>query len=131
MSMQDFDSSHSILQKIEHKRISYQDLQIETNGLAEANMLGVGNFGLVYKGILRYDTLVAVKVFHLQKDMVENGFEKVCGVLQKVRHQILRRIITLCSNPDFKALVFEFMSNGSLEEHLYPNKDDKNGEYVC
>lgn len=76
MSMQDFDSSNSILQNLEHKRISYQGLQIETNGFFEASLLGVGNFGSVYKGILRDGTLVALKVFHLKKYMVENYFTK-------------------------------------------------------
>jgi len=41
------------------------------------------------------------------------------------------RIITSCSNLHFKGLVFEFMSNSSLEKHLYPNRDDTNGEDVC
>jgi LRR receptor-like serine/threonine-protein kinase FLS2 len=38
------------------------------------------------------------------------------------------RVITSCSNLHFKGLVFEFMCNGSLEKHLYPNRDDNN---VC
>ena len=41
------------------------------------------------------------------------------------------KIITSCSNLYFKGLVFEFMSNGSLEKNLYPDRDDDNGEYVC
>ena len=41
------------------------------------------------------------------------------------------KIITSCSNLYFKGLVFEFMSNGSLEKHLYPDRDDDNGEDVC
>ena len=76
-------------------------------------------------------TLVAVKFFQLQKDKVEKSFRVECIVLQKVRHRNLVRIITSCSNLHFKGLVFEFMSNGSLEKHLYPNRDDNNGEDVC
>ena len=51
-------------------------------------------------------------------------------VLQKVQHQNLVRIITSCSNLHFKGLVFNFMSNGSLEKHLYPDTIHNNGEHV-
>ena len=76
-------------------------------------------------------TLVAVKVFQVQKDKVEKSFREECIFLKKVRHQNLVRIITSCSNLHFKGLVFEFMSNGSLEKHLYPNRDRKYGEDIC
>eukprot|EP00253_Pinus_taeda_P012879 PITA_12879 len=131
MLVQNFDSSQAILQRLEHKRISYQELHIATNGFAEANLLGTGNFGSVYKGILIDGTLVAVKVFHLLKDKAEKSFKAECSVLQKVRHRNLVKIITSCCNIDFKGLVFKFMSNGSLEKHLYPNTNDNNGEDAC
>eukprot|EP00253_Pinus_taeda_P015661 PITA_15661 len=131
MLVQNFDSSQAILQRLEHKRISYQELHIATNGFAEANLLGTGNFGSVYRGILIDGTLVAVKVFHLLKDKAEKSFKAECSVLQKVRHRNLVKIITSCCNIDFKGLVFKFMSNGSLEKHLYPNTNDNNGEDAC
>eukprot|EP00253_Pinus_taeda_P010753 PITA_10753 len=126
-----FDSSQAILQRLEHKRISYQELHMATNGFVEANLLGTGNFGSVYKGILIDGTLVAVKVFHLLKDKAEKSFKAECSALQKVRHRNLVKIITSCCNIDFKGLVFKFMSNGSLEKHLYPNTNDNSGEDAC
>eukprot|EP00253_Pinus_taeda_P029017 PITA_29017 len=131
MPMQNFDSSQAILQRLEHKRISYQELHIATNGFAETNLLGTGNFGSVYKGILSDGTLVAVKVFQLLKDKAEKSFKAECSILQKVRHRNLVKVITSSCNIDFKALVFKFMSNGSLEKHLYPSTNDNNGEDAC
>jgi len=60
-------SSQAILQKLKHQNISYQELHIETNGFFETKLLGTRNFGLVYKGILNDGTLVAMKVFQIQK----------------------------------------------------------------
>eukprot|EP00253_Pinus_taeda_P017544 PITA_17544 len=124
--MQNMDLSRALIQ-----RISYQELHISTNGFSEANLIGAGSFGSVYKGILSDGTLVAVKVLDLQNDQVEKSFKAECSVLQKVRHRNLVRIITSCSNLHFKGLVFQFMSNGSLEKHLYPNRSDNNNEDVC
>eukprot|EP00253_Pinus_taeda_P018223 PITA_18223 len=120
-----------ISHKSEHESISYQELYRATNGFIEANLLGKGNFGSVYKGILSDGTLAAVKIFHLQNDQVVKSFEAECDALQKVRHRNLVGIIASCSNLHFKALVFKFMCNGSLEKHLYPNKDDNNDEDIC
>jgi LRR receptor-like serine/threonine-protein kinase FLS2 len=129
--IQNFDSSQAIFQKLEHKRISFQELHIATNGFTETNLLGSSSTGSVYKGILSDGTLVAVKVFQLQNDQGEKSFKAECSVLQKVRHRNLVRIITSCSNLHFKGLVFQFMPNGSLEKHLYPDRDENNGEDVC
>eukprot|EP00253_Pinus_taeda_P013651 PITA_13651 len=123
--------SRSIFQKLEHPRISYQELHIATNGFDKANLLGTGSFGSVYKGILNDGTPVAVKVFQLQNDQSEKSFKAECSVFQKVQHRNLAKIITSCSNLHFRALVFKLVSNGSLEKHLYPKRDDNNGEDVC
>jgi len=61
--MQNFGFSQVIFQKLEHQRISYEELHMETNVFIESNLLRTRNFGLVYKGILRDGTLVVVKVF--------------------------------------------------------------------
>jgi LRR receptor-like serine/threonine-protein kinase FLS2 len=131
MHIQKIDVSRAIFQKLEHRRISYQELQIATNGFVETNLLGTSSFGSVYKGILSDGALVVVKVLQLKNDQREKNFKEECNVLQKVRHRNIVRIITSCSNLHFKGLVFEFMANKILEKHLYPNRDGKNGEDVC
>eukprot|EP01018_Ginkgo_biloba_P002947 Gb_32031 [translate_table: standard] len=104
----------------EHPKISYKELVSATGGFNEANFIGAGSFGSVHKGVLSDGTIIAVKVFNLQNEEVRKSFSTECKVLGRVQHRNLVRIITACSNSEFKALVFEFMSNGSLENHLYP-----------
>ncbi|GLJ20923.1 hypothetical protein SUGI_0381930 [Cryptomeria japonica] len=102
------------------KRISYEELEAATNGFSQTNLLGVGNFGSIYRGILNNGMNIAVKVLNLQDENALQNFSRECNVLKRVRHRNVIKIISACSNLDFKALVLPFMSNGNLERWLYP-----------
>ncbi|KAF3947305.1 hypothetical protein CMV_026542 [Castanea mollissima] len=112
--------------------ISYKMLHQATNGFSLNNLIGSGSFGVVYKGVLEQDErLVAVKVLNLQNKDASKSFMAECNVLRNVRHRNLIKILTCCSSinyngDDFKALVFEFMTNGSLEMWLHPMTDSNN-----
>ncbi|XP_059462698.1 LRR receptor-like serine/threonine-protein kinase EFR [Corylus avellana] len=110
-----FDTLHPL----EHKMISYQELCQGTNNFCESNLLGAGGFGFVYKGMLFDGTIVAVKVLNLQLSGAFKSFDVECKVLQAIRHRNLVKVISTCSNLEFKALVLQYMSNGSLERWLY------------
>ncbi|KAL3500672.1 hypothetical protein ACH5RR_039765 [Cinchona calisaya] len=102
--------------------LSYYELLQATNGYSESNLLGSGSFGSVYKAILSDGSFVAVKVFNLQLEGGHKSFDVECEVLCNLRHRNLVKVISSCSNHDFKALVLEYVSNGSLDKWLYsPN----------
>ncbi|CAN1187422.1 Probable LRR receptor-like serine/threonine-protein kinase At3g47570 [Linum perenne] len=110
-------------------QLSYQRLFEATNGFSSANLIGVGNFGSVYKGVLGdhidgISTNIAVKVFNLQRHGASKSFMAECEALKNIRHKNLVRIVTVCSSVDhegndFKALIYEFMINGNLEDWLH------------
>ncbi|KAL5748063.1 hypothetical protein ACOSP7_025099 [Xanthoceras sorbifolium] len=111
--------------------ISYAQLSKATNEFSSSNMIGEGSYGLVYKGLLAENgLLVAVKVINLQRKGASKSFIAECEALRNVRHRNLIKIMTICSSidfkgNDFKALVYEYMQHGSLEEWLHRNKDQQ------
>jgi serine/threonine protein kinase len=107
--------------------LSYQSLLKATNEFSSANLLGAGSFGSVYKAIIDEGrTKIAVKVLNLLRHGASKSFLAECEASRNIRHQNLVKILTICSGVDyhgndFKALVYEFMVNGSLEDWLHPS----------
>ncbi|MBA0601311.1 putative leucine-rich repeat receptor-like serine/threonine-protein kinase At2g24130 [Gossypium raimondii] len=111
-----------------YPRISYEQLIEATGGFSASSLIGSGRFGHVYKGILGDNTRIAVKVLDTRTaGDISESFRRECEVLKRTRHRNLIRIITICSKPDFKALVLPLMPNGSLERHLYPSHGISHG----
>ncbi|XP_057508214.1 putative receptor-like protein kinase At3g47110 isoform X2 [Actinidia eriantha] len=109
-------------------RVTYQSLLQATNGFSSSNLIGAGSFGSVYKGVLD-GRIVAVKVLNLLRQGASKSFISECEALRNIRHRNLVKVLTACSSVDyqgndFKALVYEFMVNGSLEEWLHPNPNE-------
>ncbi|CAL5341408.1 unnamed protein product [Camellia sinensis] len=106
-------------------RVSYAELLKATNGFSEANLIGVGSYASVYKGILdNVQMVVAVKVLNLHTRGGSKSFMSECKALRAIRHRNLMKILSVCSSVDFhgnefKALVYEFMANGNLGNWLH------------
>jgi LRR receptor-like serine/threonine-protein kinase FLS2 len=101
------------------RRISQQELLQATEGFSVSNLVGRGSFGSVYQGTLSDGLIVAIKVFNLVVEGAFKSFDTECAVLRNIRHRNLLKIISSCSNMDFKAFVLEYMPNGNLEKWLY------------
>ncbi|KAK4422145.1 putative receptor-like protein kinase [Sesamum alatum] len=108
--------------------ISFQSLYNATDGFSEASLIGSGKFSSVYRGILdQSESVVAVKVLKLQIKGADRSFLAECEALRSIRHRNLVKILTSCSSLDFqgnefKALVYAYMANGSLEDWLHQDK---------
>ncbi|XP_048554388.1 probable LRR receptor-like serine/threonine-protein kinase At3g47570 [Triticum urartu] len=108
------------------KRVSYSDILKATNWFSLVNRISLSHTASVYIGRFEFDTdLVAIKVFHLSEQGSRNSFFTECEVLKHTRHRNLVQAVTLCSTVDFegnefKAIVYEFMANGSLDMWIHP-----------
>ncbi|CAL5414380.1 unnamed protein product [Camellia sinensis] len=99
-------------------RVSYAELLKATNGFSEANLIGVGSYASVYKGILdKVQMVVAVKVLNLQTTGASKSFMLECKALRAMS-KVLNRAVDF-NGDEFKAFVYEFMANGNLDKWLH------------
>nr|XP_020175019.1 probable LRR receptor-like serine/threonine-protein kinase At3g47570 [Aegilops tauschii subsp. strangulata] len=126
------------------KRVSYEDILKATNWFSLVHTISSTCTGSVYVCRFKSDkSLVAIKVFNLNEPGGYNSYLIECEVLRSTRHRNIMRPVTLCStldsqNHEFKALIFEFMVNGSLERWLHseqhngiPDKVLSFGQRIC
>ncbi|KAJ0966667.1 hypothetical protein J5N97_023584 [Dioscorea zingiberensis] len=107
--------SGSIQQSRNFIEFSYIELQQATQNFDESLKIGEGGYGSVYKGFLRHTT-VAIKKLNSQSRQGEAEFQQELDVLSKVRHPNLVILIGACVEE--RALVYEFLPNGCLEDRL-------------
>ncbi|VFQ84125.1 unnamed protein product [Cuscuta campestris] len=96
-----------------------KQLQSATGGFCRANVIGYGAFGTVFKGVLQDGKRVAVKMMDESGKQGEEEFEVEVDLLSRLRSPYLLSLIGYCSEGNHKVLVYEFMVNGGLHEHLY------------
>lgn len=105
--------------------ISIQVLRQVTNNFSEDNVLGRGGFGIVYKGELHDGTKIAVKRMD-SGAMGTKGlreFQAEIAVLTKVRHRHLVALLGYCINDNERLLVYEYMPQGTLGQHLFEREE--------
>ncbi|XP_073148710.1 uncharacterized protein [Henckelia pumila] len=101
------------------ERISYHEIVRATNNFDQGNLIGSGSYGLVYKGVFSDEKTYAVKVFNSDMQRALQSFDTECLIMRSIRHRNLVKVITSCSNLDFKALVMAYIPNGDLDKWLY------------
>ncbi|KAF3439608.1 hypothetical protein FNV43_RR17886 [Rhamnella rubrinervis] len=101
------------------KTFSTNDIERATNHFDASRILGEGGFGCVYSGVLEDGTRVAVKV--LKRDDQQGGREFLAEVemLSRLHHRNLVKLIGICTEERARCLVYELMTNGSVESHLH------------
>ncbi|OQU76295.1 hypothetical protein SORBI_3010G126800 [Sorghum bicolor] len=105
-------------------RFPYKDLFHATDGFKNKNLLGLGGFGKVYKGVLPTSKLeVAVKrVSHESKQGMKEFIAEIVSI-GRLRHRNLVQLLGYCRRKGELLLVYDYMSNGSLDKYLHCEED--------
>ncbi|KAF0927290.1 hypothetical protein E2562_031494 [Oryza meyeriana var. granulata] len=107
---------HSSSMRLENRRFTYDELKKITNNFQR--VLGRGGFGKVYNGFLEDGTQVAVKLRSESSSQGDKEFLAEAQILTRIHHKNLVSMIGYCKEGEYMALVYEYMSEGTLKEHI-------------
>ncbi|GMH19154.1 hypothetical protein Nepgr_020995 [Nepenthes gracilis] len=112
---------------------TFSELAAATNEFSLENKIGAGSFGVVYRAKLADGREVAIKRGETgpktkKFQEKESAFQSELAFLSRLHHKHLVRLVGYCEERDERLLVYEYMKNGALYDHLH---DEKNLEKSC
>ncbi|XP_038690288.1 putative receptor-like protein kinase At4g00960 [Tripterygium wilfordii] len=106
------------IETVESLQYDFSFIRAATDNFSEANKLGQGGFGPVYKGTFPNKQEVAVKRLSKESSQGEVEFKNEVLLLAKLQHRNLVRLIGFCYERNERLLIYEFVPNSSLNNFL-------------
>ncbi|KAJ7953665.1 Protein kinase family protein [Quillaja saponaria] len=105
-----------------------KEMEEATCSFSDENLIGKGGFGRVYKGTFQSGEVVAIKKMELppfKEAEGEREFRVEVDILSRLDHPNLVSLIGYCADGKHRFLVYEYMYNGNLQDHLNGIRETK------
>ncbi|KAK1284777.1 Receptor-like protein kinase FERONIA [Acorus calamus] len=103
---------------------SISEIKTATKYFSESLVIGVGGFGKVYRGDINGgSTCIAIKRGSRLLNQGAHEFQTEIDILSKLRHRHLVSLVGHCHEKDEMILVYDYMANGTLRDHLYKTQN--------
>ncbi|KAB1224328.1 hypothetical protein CJ030_MR2G004241 [Morella rubra] len=103
------------------KCFSYNSLRSATADFHPSSKIGGGGYGVVYKGVLKVGTPVAIKSLSVESKQGIQEFLTEINIISNIRHPNLVQLIGCCVEGNHRILVYEYLENNSLARALLGN----------
>ncbi|KAL0692757.1 hypothetical protein Bca4012_059937 [Brassica carinata] len=116
-------SKRVVLFRDNDKSLSFDDLMDSTDNFDQANIIGCGGFGMVYKAMLPDGRKVAIKRLSGDCGQIEREFKAEVETLSRAQHPNLVLLQGFCFYRTDRLLIYSYMENGSLDYWLHERND--------
>ncbi|XP_050366206.1 probable L-type lectin-domain containing receptor kinase S.5 [Argentina anserina] len=108
------------------REFSYRELKKATNNFDNKHKLGQGGFGVVFRAVLAKENNleVAVKMFSRDEVKGRDDFLAELTIINRLRHKHLVRLLGWCHKNGMLLIVYEYMPNGSLDDHIFSESEN-------
>ncbi|XBH77248.1 hypothetical protein VPH35_103753 [Triticum aestivum] len=112
--------------KGEENKLKFANIVKATNNFDKENIIGYGDYGLVYKAELPDGSKLAIKKLNGEMFLMEREFRAEVDALSMAQHENLVPLWGYCAQGNSRLLIYSYMENGSLDDWLHNRDDDAN-----
>ncbi|KAI5330963.1 hypothetical protein L3X38_021089 [Prunus dulcis] len=113
------DENSEDVSLVESLQYDFETIRSATDDFSDANKLGQGGFGAVYKGTLANGTYIAVKRLSKNSEQGEREFKTEVTLVAQLQHRNLVRLLGFCLKAGERILIYEYVPKTSLNHFIF------------